>query len=265
MPRNWKHPPLTDAEFAALSPEEKAARTGRMSPEERAEKRANEWGPAREAREAERGGLSVRGHAKLKKVPDIVKQAVTQISWDSRVFVTLVGRSVPYSAYAGQEPPLSVEMHRRLIGLALLDLFTEDDEDTKARNLSTGETIITTEHLRRTRDHHLWQEIMGKVREAAQALAGCKSMDDFAERLEPIMAQEHLRVGVFSSSARDRMKAADEVTGRRSAKRGRTPPEEKGLFFPIDLFDRMVAMRERELARGEKVIEVPRLPAREPT
>ncbi len=157
-------------------------------------------------------------------------------------------------------------MHRRLIGLALLDLFTEDEEDDKARHLSTKRDLITTEHLRRTRGHELWPEIMGKVREAAQALADCKSMDDFAEKLEPVMAQEHLRVGIFSSSARDRMKAADEVTGRRSAKKGRTQPEEKGLFIPEGMFERMAAMA-AALGRGQeqRVIDVPAraLPAKE--
>jgi len=272
MPRRWKHPPISDAEFAALSPQEKAARTGRMPPEERAEKRATEWGPAREARDAERGNL---GGAKSggrkpmaqRKVPELVEQAVQQIAWDSRVFITLVGRSVPYSAYATQldaenRPLLSVEMHRRRVGLALLDLFTEHTEEEKAANLSTKATVLDVAHLSLVRQRSLWREILGKVQEAASALAGCKSMEDFAERLEPVLAQEHLRVAIMAGSPRDRMKGADEMTGRRSAKKGRSVPEHQGLFIGEGVLDRLGAM----LGRSEKLVhELPPAGEEEPS
>lgn len=252
MPGRWhKHPPMSDEEFAALTPEQKAARTGRMSPEERAEKRATEWGPAREARDAERGNLGGRGAQKLKKVPEMVEQAVQQIAWDSRVFITLVGRSVPYSAFLGHEPPLSVEMHRRLVGLALLDLFTEHAEEEKAQNLSTKAAPLTTDHLAVVRGHHLWKDVLSRVQEAASLLAGCKSMEDFAERLEPVLAQEHLRVAIMAGSPRDRMKGADEMTGRRSAKKGRTVPEHQGLFIGEGVIERIGAM----LGRSEKLVK----------
>jgi hypothetical protein len=263
MPRNWKYPPEA---WLKMSPEERAAAQAQnLTPEERAEKREEVWGPARAERNAEReaagiealeSDLAPRGDRGKRRLPEMISQALGQIAWDSRVFVTLVGRSVPYSAYAAQEPPLSVEMHRRLVGLALLDLYTEQDEDSKAKSLATKFSPLDASQLPTIRQHHLWVEIRDKVREAAAILSGCRTMDEFAERLEPVMAAEHLRVATFSGSPRDRMKAADEVTGRRSAKKGRTQPEQRGIFIGDGILERLG----EALSRSDrmKVIEVPK-------
>jgi hypothetical protein len=218
--------------------------------------------PAREARAAELGGQTASDETNLRKgrrpratiAPDMVEAAASKIAWDSQTFITQVARSVPYSAFIGREPPLAIETHRRLIGLAMADLFTEGDDAAKARSLSSKfrNQVVAPADLAALRAHPLWDEIRERVSAVAADLAGCKTMADFAEKLEPVMAQEHLRVATFASGNRDRTKAADEITGRRSAKIGRQAPEHRGLFIEENSLARLgdILSRLGHLASG---------------
>jgi hypothetical protein len=157
---------------------------------------------------------------------------------EARRFVALLIEAVPYSMFVDHPAlngePLSIPRFSRLRNLAILERFFGMGEAEIAEKLGS-----TLDHVQQVRSDPLSSVVSDAVRDAGSQLAKARTIDEWAEFAEHLIGGELLLSALHEPSPRERLKAAEALADRRSAKKTRNQDEKKGLFFPPELLEKM--------------------------
>lgn len=188
--------------------------------------------------------------AAVSATDDPIADALSWLRYDTRTIVNMVVRLVRYEATCVDpdgKPICSIDRFRQLLGLAILDTFTDEDETAKVGRLVGPGPKPSLSALRKD---GLFATLCDKVRQEMAFLANVRTMDDLAERYEARMALEGIKVALFTDSAREKLRAASEIVDRRSAKKGRDVGPGGIMVLPPDFARALAAAYQQSIGTG---------------
>lgn len=176
--------------------------------------------------------------------------------------LSLISRSVPYSAFMDADPPIGVGLFEEIRGIALVDAFFIELSDAEV----CAKLGVSPDHLGDLRRHPHYEPVKAAMRESARRLSAPRTLDDMAEAIEPEVAREMYSLAMSCGSPREQLKALEAFADRRSAKKGREQQEGAGLLLPerfVEALELGLRMEKHliESARAEKLVGSGSVPA----
>lgn len=166
-------------------------------------------------------------------------------------FLEVVISEVPLSAFINLDPPLAVNRFKPLRLVALVDTLYDYAD---AEIVGKVDEIKGADDLARIRSNPHYPRMVEAINAAVERVAGATTMDKVAEMMEGRMALSVGATALNAKSARDKLKAGDEVIARRSPKKTRSSGMKNvtNLFIPPSVLESMQAHQQRmaELGMG---------------
>lgn len=180
--------------------------------------------------------------------PSVTGESVATVAAEAAMqetvyFLQDVAMEVPFALFAGK---LKVQAFEAMRLLALSDELDELDDDQKCQALFKGRKNL---HPSKIRQHPLYPELLGMVREAIENLGAGESHEEWLARVQGRARRSIDRAALNRLDPKTAGKAAAEILDRHAAKPARKPIDSRTT---IELSEKTVQMIAETFKFAEK-------------